>query len=415
MQLGKYSLGIGDRFGLQGMSQLKAFKIAFDRGTEIIPVWNKSFREHSLVGTLPGDVRVEAENAVKFLKWKLPFFVDADHINLKNVDSFMSASDFFTIDVADYIGMAPGIETINSFVKKNSRYLGLVPVPGIERPIKITEDFLVKTAGKFSVAAMEAGKIFRKIENYKGAENFIAEVSMDEVDQPQSPEELFFILGLLNDAGIKTDTIAPRFTGSFHKGIDYAGNVGSFAEEFEKDLLIIEFAKKEFGLNEGLKLSIHSGSDKFSLYPVISRLIRKHNKGIHLKTAGTTWLEEITGIILAGKNGFDFGLSLYKDALSRYDELIKPYAMVTDIHPENLPEPGIIQSWEKEKLARSIIHDESYPGYNPDLRQFFHLSYKIAAERIWDFRELIIENQGDITERVTRNIFDNHIQPLFLN
>jgi tagaturonate epimerase len=415
MQLGKYSLGIGDRFGLQGTAQLMAFKMALENGMEIIPVWNKSFREHLLVGTNPGDVRHEAENAVKSIRWELPYFVDADHINLKSVDSFLTHSDFFTIDVAEFIGTIPDIEVIDSFVKKNSRYLGPVFVPGLDRPINISKDFLAKISGKFSVAATEAGKIYRKIEEHRGAGNFITEVSMDEVDLPQSPEELFFILGLLNDAGVNVDTIAPRFTGSFHKGIDYSGNISSFTEEFEKDLLIIEYARKEFGIRKEIKLSIHSGSDKFSLYPVINRLIRKHEKGIHLKTAGTTWLEEIAGVILSGQIGFDFGLALYKEASSRYEELLKPYAQVTDINHENLPDPGIIKSWGKEKLAQSIIHDQSNTDYNSDLRQFFHLSYKIAAERFGDYRELVIQNQDVIAKRVTENIFKNHIRPLFMN
>ena len=415
MKLGKYSLGIGDRFGLQGTAQLKAFKKAIENGTEVTPVWNKSFREHCLVGTCPEDVRFEAENAVKTLDWRNSFFVDADHINLKNVDSFLKVSDFFTIDVAEFIGKVPDNHVIDLFLKKNSKFLKPVLIPGFDQPLKISNDFLMKVARKFSTAAIEAGKIYKHIEAHKGTGNFIAEVSMDEVDVPQSPEELFFILGALNQEGVIFNTIAPRFTGSFHKGIDYIGDLNSFAEEFEKDILIIEFAKKEFGLDNGLKLSIHSGSDKFSLYPIINRLIRKHDQGIHLKTAGTTWLEEIAGIILSGKKGFDFGLSLYADALNRYDELLKPYALVTDIHPGNLPDPGIIKSWGKDKFVRSIIHDESDPDYNPDFRQFIHLSYKIAAERIRDYRELIIDDHKAIAKRVTENIFSNHIKPLFMN
>ena len=123
---------------------------------------------------------------------------------------------------------------------------------------------------------------------------------MDEVESPQTPVDLFFILKMLADKGVPAQTIAPKFTGRFNKGVDYTGDVAQFAKEFEEDVLVIDFAIKEFGLPEELKLSVHSGSDKFSIYPVMADVIKKYNKGIHVKTAGTTWLEEVIGLALAG-------------------------------------------------------------------------------------------------------------------
>ena len=109
MILGKYSIGIGDRFGHQGKAQLAALTKAKEAGVDITPVWNKSNREHGIIGTRPMEVRREADQAVKACGWKAPYFVDADHIGLSNVDGFIEASDFFTLDVADYIGRsAPG-------------------------------------------------------------------------------------------------------------------------------------------------------------------------------------------------------------------------------------------------------------------------------------------------------------------
>ena len=104
MNLGKYSLGIGDRFAHQGKAQLAAIKKAKVEGLNIIPVWNKSFREHQIISSNPKDTRHEADSSVKSLEWKDPYFVDADHIGIKSVDYFIEYSDFFTIDVADFIG-----------------------------------------------------------------------------------------------------------------------------------------------------------------------------------------------------------------------------------------------------------------------------------------------------------------------
>ena len=111
MKIDKYSFGVGDRFAREGVNQLKALIEAEQRfGVHFAPVWNKSNREHQIVGTEPSETRAEADAAVKALGYTAPYFVDADHINLGNVDRFIAASDFFTIDVADYIGKTGSVE-----------------------------------------------------------------------------------------------------------------------------------------------------------------------------------------------------------------------------------------------------------------------------------------------------------------
>ena len=123
-----------------------------------------------------------------------------------------------------------------------------------------------RIAGKYLLAVQEAGKIYRHIAQMKGEGKFITEVSMDETDSPQTPPELLVILAALADEGIPIQTIAPKFTGRFNKGVDYVGNVGQFEKEFNDDLAVIAFAVKQYGLPGTLKLSVHSGSDKFSIY-----------------------------------------------------------------------------------------------------------------------------------------------------
>jgi tagaturonate epimerase len=303
MELGKYSFGVGDRFSHQGVAQLSALMTATSEGVEITPVWNKSNREHNIVHSEPGLTRLEADFAVKYLGWEGPYFVDADHINLSTVERFLEHSDFFTLDVATYIGNESPAEEVILFKKSCAVFGSQVTVPGISEPIVITEELLEKVAKKYLAAVKEAGKIYSLIESVKGAGNFVTEVSMDEVETPQTPVDMFFILKMIADEKIPAQTIAPKFTGRFNKGVDYVGDVEQFALEFEQDVLVIDYAVKEFGLPEDLKLSIHSGSDKFSIYPVIGEIINKYDKGIHVKTAGTTWLEEVIGLSISGDDG----------------------------------------------------------------------------------------------------------------
>lgn len=414
MKLGKYSMGIGDRFGLQGNYQLRAFEQAMKEGTAITPVWNKSNREHTIVHSVPADVRAEADNAVKERKWEGDYFVDADHINNSNVEKFIGPSDFFTLDVADFIGKPAQETEVTSFVSAFKKYQGSLTVPGIARPFEITEKTLRDIAGKYLFAAKEAAAIFRNIESKKGKGNFVAEVSMDEVNDPQTPIELFFILGALASEKVVFSTIAPKFTGRFNKGVDYVGDIKAFTREFEEDILVIDFAIREFGLETGLKLSVHSGSDKFSIYPEMARIIRKHGKGIHLKTAGTTWLEEVTGLAMAGGEALDLAKGIYAKAYQRREDLCAPYASVIDINPARLPSPEIVNAWDSKKFSNTLRHIQGNPDFNPDLRQLIHVGYKIAAEYGNAYTGAIRANADLVGQQVFENLWDRHIRRIFL-
>lgn len=414
MILEKYSWGIGDRFAHQGEAQLKAIMEAQKLGLEITPVWNKSNREHTIVHSSPEGTRKEADNAVKALGWKGSYRVDADHINLSTVDHFIDNSDFFTLDVADYIGKKANDESIKKFIEKSKTYEGKLSIPGIAEAFDVTPSLILAIAEKFCYAIEEAHKIYKKIEASKGKDNFITEVSMDEVDQPQTPVELFFILCGLAQVGVPLQTIAPKFTGRFNKGVDYRGDIQQFSKEFEEDVLVIDFAVKEFGLAENLKLSIHSGSDKFSIYPIMGQIIKKYNKGIHVKTAGTTWLEEVIGLAVAGGKGLDVAKEIYCNAYGRMDELCGPYATVIDIHKENLPAPETVKAWDSKKFANSLRHIPGHPDYNSDLRQLIHVGYKVAAELGNRYTDELVNNKEIVGQCVTENLLERHIKRLFV-
>ncbi|MEI6049253.1 MAG: tagaturonate epimerase family protein [Bacteroidota bacterium] len=411
--LGKYSMGLGDRFGHQGSAQLKAIIDASAKGVEITPVWNKSNREHTTIGTQPGDVRIEADYVTKKAGFKKPYFVDADHINFDTADRFIESSDFFTIDVASYIGKRAEDQEIAEFIASVEKFSGVLKIPGTKLSYKISEGQIKQIAEKYLFASLKAWDIFRKIEKSKGRGNFITEVSMDEVPDPQSPVELFFILKMLADADIPVQTIAPKFSGRFNKGVDYVGDPLKFAAEFESDLMVIDYAIKEFGLPENLKMSIHSGSDKFAIYPHIGSIIKKHGKGIHLKTAGTTWLEEVIGLAVSGGEALRFVKDLYVESLEKIEELCAPYADVIDIKISSLPSKTKISGWNSKKFADSIRHIPGNPDYNPDMRQLIHVAYKIAAHNMDEYYLLLESNEETVSDCVYENIYNRHICMLF--
>jgi hypothetical protein len=411
--LGKYSMGLGDRFGHQGKAQLNAIIAAAGKGIEITPVWNKSNREHITIGTQPGDVRIEADTVTKNAGYTKDYYVDADHINFDTVDRFVESSDFFTIDVAAYIGKKAEDKQITQFVSDAVKYSGNLQIPGTELQLKSSKLQIAQLAEKYLFAAISAREIYNKIERTKGEGNFITEVSMDEVPDPQTPVELFFILKMLASQNIPAQTIAPKFSGRFNKGVDYVGDPEKFASEFESDLLIIDFATKEFGLPKNLKMSIHSGSDKFSIYPCIGSVIKKYDKGIHIKTAGTTWLEEVIGLAEAGGESLEFVKEIYYKSLEKIEELCAPYADVIDIKVSSLPSVQDVSKWSNKKFADALRHVPENSDYNPNMRQLIHVAYKLAALKMEEYFRLLESNEKIISKCVYENMYDRHICRLF--
>jgi hypothetical protein len=412
MRLEKLSLGMGDRFEHQVEAQLRAVLMAKKIGIDLTPVWNKSNREHSIVKSEPSSLRREVDRAAASLGWTSPYRVDADHINYETVDRFIEASDFYTIDVADYIGRETSRGEIVKFCAEARRYIGSAFIPGLVEAVVLDSTVIEKAAEKFLGAIREAGRIARKIESLKGRD-FIMEVSIDETDVPQTSAELLLILLMLAGEKVACQTIAPKFVGRFNKGVDYIGDLARFEKEFEAAICVVQFAIREFGLPPTLKLSVHSGSDKFSLYPIINRQLKKHSVGVHVKTAGTTWLEEVIGLAQSGAEGLGLAQEIYGKAYLRFDELVSPYAAVVDIDPGRLPSPAEVKNWSPDRFCAALRHNQAVPGYNDAFRQFLHVSFKVAAEIGARYCAALIRHRSIIARGVTENLFDRHIVPLF--
>ncbi|MGB7548475.1 MAG: tagaturonate epimerase family protein [Terracidiphilus sp.] len=412
--LSKYSVGTGDRFAHQAKAQLQACVQALESGIEVVPVWNKSNREHTIIGSEPSSVRQAADTAVKALAWKHPYFCDADHITLKTVGRFLAPCDFYTIDVADFIGQAAPAADIGNFVKRHPELLGNIRLEGADDAFQIAPENLRQTAEKYLTAVKKAGEVYRAIENVKGAGNFIPEVSMDETDSAQSPVELLIVLAAIADEGIPVQTIAPKFSGRFNKGVDYVGDVTQFEREMGLDVAAIAHAVRQYGLPENLKLSVHSGSDKFSIYPAIYATMKRFNAGVHLKTAGTTWLEELIGLAEAGGDGLTLAKEIYAEAFAHRDELCAPYATVIDIDPARLPSPDEVRGWSSDQYTSALRHVRGAAAYNSSLRQLLHVGFKVAAKMGRRYLDLLEANEAVIAKNVTENLYARHIAPVFL-
>jgi hypothetical protein len=414
LPLGKISFGMGDRFAHQGNAQLQACILAAELGAHFVPVWNKSNREHSFIGTEPASLRAEADAAVKALGWKKSYHVDADHIRLETVDRFIAPSDFFTIDVADSIAKPADAKDVKVFVDGHPELIGKISIPHIDHPFEITRAEVERVANKFLLAVQDAGKIYRHIAKAKGEANFITEVSMDETDSPQTPPELLIILAAIAGQKIPIQTIAPKFTGRFNKGVDYVGDVKQFEKEFNEDLAVIAFAVKKFGLPPSLKLSVHSGSDKFSIYEPMRRALKKFNAGVHIKTAGTTWLEELIGLAEAGGDGLEIAKEIYAYAIEHVDEFCAPYASVIDIDKKKLPPASAVNGWSSKQFTDALRHDQKNPAFNPSFRQLLHVSFKVAAKKGDRYLNALKKHEAIIAKNVTENLFERHMKPLLV-
>ncbi len=414
LTLGRFSFGVGDRFAHQAKAQLAAFQLLENDGIHVVPVWNKSNREHTFIGSEPQSVFDAAQVAVKELGWDQSWHIDADHINLKTVDRFMACSDFFTIDVADSIGKSAAATDVQAFLNRHPELVGVLNLPGVTAPFTTTHADVERVAAKYLLAVQDAGTIYRHIAAVKGEDQFIAEVSMDETDMPQTPPELLIILALLADEKVRLQTIAPKFTGRFNKGVDYVGDPVQFEKEFNDDLAVIAHAVQQYGLPANLKLSVHSGSDKFSLYPIIRKALARTGAGLHIKTAGTSWLEELIGLAEAGGDGLALAKEIYAYALEHVDELCAPYASVIDIDRMKLPNSSVVNGWSGPQLASALRHIPGHPEFNANMRQLLHVSFKIAARAGKRYTDLLEANEAIVAKQVTENIYERHMKPLFI-
>ncbi len=346
------SFGFGDRLGLATPGHIAAVK-----GTGLAPIFaQQSVRENARTGRTPQQVMDDAKRAVEAAKWDAPWGADADH--LKTVDDlpdFVSAGyTFFTVDPGAHVDNAADTDPVSVLQGKaqgqnwdelSALYLsangeagyGLRRERSAER--KFDSESLLRALVKYGRAINHTIAMFRRLSELK--ESFDFEVSVDETDAPTTPLEHFFIANELTRAGVKFTSLAPRFIGRFEKGVDYIGDLAALDAEMAQHAAVTA----HFGT---YKLSLHSGSDKFSVYPLI---VKHWGSRLHVKTAGTSYLEALRALAVTSPALFE---RIWALGLERYDTDRATYHVSADVAlvPAGLPLPALLDDFH----AREILH-----------------------------------------------------------
>ena len=365
----KRSFGLGDRLGIAGPGHLEVFK-----KYDAYPVLaQQSIRELNLTNRTYEDVLDAASFSVYKQGYKDGFGADGDHLKKTEEIEYALRLGFtmITLDCSDYIDGRVMTMSDEEILSKGvlsddikARYLNQTFTVG-EQKITFDELALKKSVMIYQDAIQYAIKIYNTyLKDGKANANF--EVSIDETGTPTTPTEHYYVANELSRVGVKLDTMAPRFCGEFQKGVDYVGDI----KQFEAELIVHVAIAEHFGY----KLSIHSGSDKFSIFTIIGKQTKGH---FHVKTAGTNWLEAMRVVALKDP-------SLYRQihayALSRFSDAKQFYHVTTDV--TRIPD---LSTLKDEELPNLFTHNDS--------RQLIHITYGYILNAKDDAGEFVFKNK----------------------
>ena len=385
------SIGCGDRLGLATPGHILAV-----RESDMFPVFaQQSIREMERSNRTPQNVMDDACWGVLQMNYQTGFGSDADHLkNTGPIDDCIAAGFVgFTLDPNEHVDNAAHTDSADILQQKfdslpwhalqttaaDLKKLYIGNTPGGE----INGEALLRATGKYSRAIVHVAKLARHIDSHFNGQPYDLEVSVDETDTPTSPAEHYFIASELNRLGVKYQGLAPRFIGSFEKGVDYIGDLGAFEKDFAAHAKIA----RELG---PYKLSIHTGSDKFSIYPIIYKYTGQY---VHLKTAGTSWLEALRVIAI-------HNIPLFREILA-----------------------FAIQRYPTDRASYHVSADEKKVPANPadsellnlfdqfDAREVLHVTFGsvLAQYRAPFFATL--EAHADTYDQVIKKHFNRHIAP----
>jgi tagaturonate epimerase len=344
------SFGFGDRLGLATPGHIAAVK---DIG--LAPIFaQQSIRENTRTGRTPQGVMDDAKRAVEAAGWDAPWGADADH--LKTVDDlppFVEAGyTMFTVDPGAHVDNAADADPVSVLQEKtkgqNWDELSALYLAGNgDNPERtgaggfgaFDSESLLRALVKYGRAISHTVGMYRRLSELKDAFDF--EISVDETDAPTTPLEHYFIANELTRAGVKFTSLAPRFIGRFEKGVDYIGDLATLDAEMAKHAAVTA----HFGT---YKLSLHSGSDKFSVYPLI---VKHWGSRLHVKTAGTSYLEGLRALAVTEPALF---ARIWVLGLERYGADRATYHVSADpaLVPAGLPLPALLDNFH----AREILH-----------------------------------------------------------
>jgi hypothetical protein len=361
------SVGCGDRLGRATAGHIRAVRNAVRQspaqGTIALIPAQQSMRENARTGRSPQQVLDDAMWGVFQEGWREPWGADADHLKtIADVDLCVAAGyTFYTVDPGDRVDneahtasldalegklqALPWSELEDSLAALQVRYLGpQFEVEGMR--LSFDRTTLARAAAKYGRAIAHTATLYRHLASAMGSRPFEFEVSVDETETPTSALEHYFIASELKRLGVRWVSLAPRYVGRFEKGVDYIGDLGKFEAELAKHAAVARVLGP-------YKLSIHSGSDKFSVYPIFAR---QAGELIHLKTAGTSYLDAVRTISRVEPGFFREMLAL---ALERYESDRATYHVSADPAKVPLPEElsddqlgGVLDQFD----GREVLH-----------------------------------------------------------
>jgi hypothetical protein len=359
----KTSAGLGDRLGLATPGHVRAVR-AVGGFAAIAPIFpQQSIREMTRTGRTPTEVMDDATWGMLAEGWRDGTGADADHLKTTaDVDACLAVGfSMFTIDPSEHVDSSADTADLSTLRAK----VGALPWPDLSDTegslrkrflgqsfavehlqVAFDEAVLLRAAAKYGKAVAHVARMSRHLLKAAGATPVELEVSVDETETPTSPAEHYWVASELKRLGVAWVSLAPRFVGRFEKGVDYIGDLA----ELEKDVAAHAALARHFG---PYKLSLHSGSDKFSVYPIAARLA----KGlVHLKTAGTSYLEALR---TAAAEDPAFFRDVYAFARERYDTDKASYHVSAELAKApaaaDVPE-GDLPSLLEHFHAREILH-----------------------------------------------------------
>lgn len=391
--------GFGDRLGLATPGHVRAVQ-----GTGIAPIFaQQSVRENARTRRTPQQVMDDAMWGVFQTGWRQPWGADADHLKTPaDIDSFFDAGfTFFTIDPGDHVDNAAQTDTLAVLREKVSQlpwdqlrstpegalqtYLGKTfDLDGFS--LELAEETILRALAKYGRAIAHTTRMAAHLAGRAAGRPYDLEVSVDETHTPTSAEEHFLVASELRRLGVRWQSLAPRFVGRFEKGVDYIGDLGQFEAEFIRHAAIARY----FG---DYRLSLHSGSDKFSIYSIAAR---HTNRLLHLKTAGTSYLEALRVVAQANPALFRDILTL---AIERYEEDRASYHVSAAL--SRVAAPHALEDSDLSALLEQF-----------DSRQVFHVTFGAVMDRFGPTLLDTLRGSENAYYVMLEKHFTKHLSPL---
>ena len=392
------SAGCGDRLGLATPGHIRAVR----KAAGVAPILaQQSIRENARTGRTPQEVMDDAMWGVFQEGWRAGFGADADHLKT-TADADVTAAagyTFFTVDPGDHVDDAahtaspaeltekfaalPWSDLDSSPADQQARYLGTT-FELEDRRLAFDEESLLRAAAKYGRAVAHAARMHRHLDSILDRP-WELEVSVDETATPTSHLEHLYIVAEMRRLGVRWVSLAPRYVGSFEKGVDYIGDL----DLLQADLAGHAAIARRFG---PYKLSLHSGSDKFSVYPIA---VAETRGVVHLKTAGTSYLEALRAIAQVDAPLFR---EIYGLAFERYDEDRKTYHV--SAQPARAPQPTGLADGQLPDVLDQF-----------DAREMLHVTFGSALARYGaDIKATLRANEEAHYAAIEAH-FDRHLQP----